>query len=155
AAGRARDAAAAADRTQRRADRLRRGPRDPVHEPVLQEPLRLQQRADRPLVQHRPGVHGVRLADRARRGTPVRQAAHRGRLAAAVAAVPGHARRRAPPGRGRGAFWLRATFMQVSTPLIQAYNMEVLPQNLRARSTSLTNMLWNLGWAASATLAGW
>jgi predicted MFS family arabinose efflux permease len=25
---------------------------------------------------------------------------------------------------------------------------------LRARSTSLNNMLWNLGWAASAVLAG-
>ena len=53
-----------------------------------------------------------------------------------------------------GAFWLRATFMQASTPLLQAFIMEVLPRELRARSTSLMNMLWNLGWAASATLAG-
>ncbi len=53
-----------------------------------------------------------------------------------------------------GAFWLRATFMQASTPLLQAFVMEVLPQNLRARSTSLNNMLWNIGWAVSATLAG-
>jgi MFS family permease len=53
-----------------------------------------------------------------------------------------------------GAFWLRATFMQASTPLLQAFIMEVLPQGLRARSTSLMNMLWNVGWAVSATLAG-
>ena len=53
-----------------------------------------------------------------------------------------------------GAFWLRATFMQASTPLLQAFIMEVLPQELRARSTSLMNMLWNLGWAVSATMAG-
>lgn len=53
-----------------------------------------------------------------------------------------------------GAFWLRATFMQASTPLLQAFVMEVLPPELRARSTSLNNMLWNLGWALSATLAG-
>jgi predicted MFS family arabinose efflux permease len=32
--------------------------------------------------------------------------------------------------------------------------MEVLPRELRARATSLNNMSWNIGWAASATLAG-
>ena len=52
------------------------------------------------------------------------------------------------------AFWLRATFMQASTPLLQAFVMEVLPQELRARSSSLNNMVWNLGWAVSATMAG-
>jgi len=52
------------------------------------------------------------------------------------------------------AFWLRASFMQASTPLVQAFTMEVLPRELRARATSLTNMGWNIGWAASATLAG-
>ena len=52
------------------------------------------------------------------------------------------------------AFWLRASFMQASTPLLQAFTMEVLPRELRARATSLTNMAWNIGWAASATLAG-
>lgn len=53
-----------------------------------------------------------------------------------------------------GAFWLRATFMQASTPLVQAFVMEALPQELRARSMSLVNMLWNIGWAVSATTAG-
>jgi predicted MFS family arabinose efflux permease len=52
------------------------------------------------------------------------------------------------------AFWLRASFMQASTPLVQAFTMEVLPRELRARATSLTNMAWNVGWATSATFAG-
>jgi MFS family permease len=52
------------------------------------------------------------------------------------------------------AFWLRASFMQASTPLVQAFTMEVLPRELRARATSLTNMSWNIGWALSATMAG-
>jgi predicted MFS family arabinose efflux permease len=45
-------------------------------------------------------------------------------------------------------------FMQASTPLLQAFVMEVLPPGLRARSSSINNMLWNLGWAVSATCAG-
>ena len=52
------------------------------------------------------------------------------------------------------SFWLRATFMQAATPLLQAFVMEVLPADLRARASSLNNMVWNLGWAASATAAG-
>ena len=52
------------------------------------------------------------------------------------------------------SFWLRATFMQASTPLVQAFIMETLPPALRARSTSIANMVWNLGWAVSATMAG-
>lgn len=53
-----------------------------------------------------------------------------------------------------GSFWMRATLMQAATPLLQAFVMEVLPPALRARSTSLNNMLWNMGWAISATTAG-
>ncbi|MBI1797118.1 MAG: MFS transporter [Candidatus Eisenbacteria bacterium] len=52
------------------------------------------------------------------------------------------------------AFWMRATLMQASTPLVQAFVMEALPVSLRARATSLINMVWNIGWAVSATLAG-
>jgi predicted MFS family arabinose efflux permease len=32
--------------------------------------------------------------------------------------------------------------------------MEALPKHLRARATSLTNLVWNAGWAVSATLSG-
>src|SRR5262245_297760 len=53
-----------------------------------------------------------------------------------------------------GAFWVRATLMQASTPLISAFVMETLPPALRARSASFTNLVWNIGWAISATLAG-
>ena len=53
-----------------------------------------------------------------------------------------------------GAFWMRATLMQAATPLLQAFVMEVLPPALRARSSSLNNMVWNIGWAVSASLAG-
>jgi predicted MFS family arabinose efflux permease len=53
-----------------------------------------------------------------------------------------------------GAFWMRATLMQASTPLVNTFIMETLPPALRARSASLTNLLWNVGWATSATVAG-
>ncbi len=52
------------------------------------------------------------------------------------------------------AFWFRATLMQASTPLLGAFVMETLPPALRARSASFTNLVWNVGWATSATLAG-
>ena len=52
------------------------------------------------------------------------------------------------------AFWLRATLMQAATPLLQAYVMEVLPPALRARSSSLNNLVWNMGWAVSSSIAG-
>lgn len=52
------------------------------------------------------------------------------------------------------AFWLRATFMQAATPLLGAFVMEALPPSLRARATSLMNLVWNVGWATSATLSG-
>ena len=52
------------------------------------------------------------------------------------------------------AFWLRATLMQASTPLLQTFIMEALPAGLRARATSIMNLVWNVGWAISATLAG-
>lgn len=52
------------------------------------------------------------------------------------------------------SFWMRATLMQASTPLVQTFVMEALPAELRARSTSLNNLVWNIGWAVSATLAG-
>jgi MFS family permease len=53
-----------------------------------------------------------------------------------------------------GAFWVRATLMQASTPLLQTFIMEALPPGLRARATSINNMVWNMGWAVSATFAG-
>jgi MFS family permease len=53
-----------------------------------------------------------------------------------------------------GAFLIRATLMQASTPLMTAFVMEVLPSHLRARASSLVNLAWNVGWAVTATFAG-
>src|SRR5262249_5365717 len=52
------------------------------------------------------------------------------------------------------AVWLRAPPMQSSTPPRPPVVVEALPPSLRARSTSLANLVWNGGWAVSATLAG-
>jgi MFS family permease len=53
-----------------------------------------------------------------------------------------------------GAFLVRATLMQSGTPLIQTFVMETLPPSLRVWSSSVVNMMWNAGWALSATLSG-
>jgi len=52
------------------------------------------------------------------------------------------------------AFLARATLMQASTPLLNTFIMEALPAKLRATATGMINLLWNVGWAVSATLAG-
>jgi len=52
------------------------------------------------------------------------------------------------------AFLIRATLMQATTPLFGAFVMEALPAELRARATSFINLLWNVGWAISATASG-
>lgn len=52
------------------------------------------------------------------------------------------------------SFWARATLMQAATPLLQTFIMEALPPALRARATSTVNLVWNMGWAVSALLAG-
>jgi MFS family permease len=57
-------------------------------------------------------------------------------------------------GTAVAAFWLRAMFMQASTPLVNTFVMETLPPALRARAASFINLVWNIGWATSATLAG-
>jgi MFS family permease len=51
------------------------------------------------------------------------------------------------------SFWLRATFMQTGTPLLTTFVMETLPAQIRARSVSLVNLLWNVGWSASSALS--
>jgi MFS family permease len=53
-----------------------------------------------------------------------------------------------------GSFWMRATLMQAASPLLQTFIMEAMPRALRARASSLINLVWNMGWAVSAMLAG-
>jgi len=57
-------------------------------------------------------------------------------------------------GVAAASFWMRAPLMQAATPLLQTFVMEAMPPALRARATSLTNLVWNIGWASSALLAG-
>ena len=44
--------------------------------------------------------------------------------------------------------------MQANTPLLNTFIMEALPAEMRATATGLISLLWNVGWALSATLAG-
>lgn len=53
-----------------------------------------------------------------------------------------------------GAFWIRATLMQAAAPLLQNFVMEALPGALRSRASSLNNLVWNVGWAFSSSVAG-
>jgi len=57
-------------------------------------------------------------------------------------------------GIAAASFWLRATLMQAASPLLQTFIMEAMPPALRARASSLINLVWNLGWGVSAVLAG-
>lgn len=53
------------------------------------------------------------------------------------------------------SFWARNSLMQAASPLLNAFAMKAVPPELRARTTGLTNTVWYLGWAASASLSGW
>jgi MFS family permease len=57
-------------------------------------------------------------------------------------------------GVAAASFWMRATLMQAASPLLQTFIMEAMPRPLRARATSLINLVWNVGWAVSAMTAG-
>jgi len=52
------------------------------------------------------------------------------------------------------AFWLRSAFMQMSSPLLNSYAMDIIPPALRARAQALDNMAWYLGWAMSSATSG-
>jgi MFS family permease len=53
------------------------------------------------------------------------------------------------------AFWMRASLMQMSSPIANAFTMEALPRRVRATANSLTSMSWNLAWALSTAFSGW
>lgn len=53
------------------------------------------------------------------------------------------------------SFWLRSAFMQMSSPLLTSYAMEIIPPALRARAQAIDNMAWYLGWAVSSAISGW
>ncbi len=52
------------------------------------------------------------------------------------------------------AFWMRTMLMNAGTPLLHSFVMGSLPAGLHARASSLMNLVWSSGWAASAAGAG-
>jgi MFS family permease len=52
------------------------------------------------------------------------------------------------------AFWLRSVFMQMSSPLVTSFAMELIPAALRARAQAIDNMCWYVGWAMSSLISG-
>lgn len=53
------------------------------------------------------------------------------------------------------AFWARSALMQMSSPLLNSFAMDLIPPALRARAVGLDNMSWYVGWSVSSALAGW
>ncbi|HSN93898.1 MAG TPA: MFS transporter, partial [Anaerolineaceae bacterium] len=53
------------------------------------------------------------------------------------------------------AYYVRATLMNMSSPVYSTYVMEKVPDESRAMAASLTSMSSNFGWAISPVLSGW
>lgn len=53
------------------------------------------------------------------------------------------------------ASWMRTALMNMANPVLSNFTMEVIPKKERATASSITNMAWNLGWAASSQAAGY
>jgi MFS family permease len=49
----------------------------------------------------------------------------------------------------------RGALMNMGNPIFSAFSMEQIPASERARFSSLTAMLWSLGWATGSTFSGW
>jgi len=45
--------------------------------------------------------------------------------------------------------------MNMSTPVLMAYVMSLVPERLRPLTASLMTLAWNLGWAVAAWISGW
>jgi MFS family permease len=53
------------------------------------------------------------------------------------------------------SFWMRASLMQMSSPLSSAFMMEIVPDDARATANSIATMAWNLSWTFSTAFSGW
>lgn len=53
-----------------------------------------------------------------------------------------------------GAYYIRLTLMNMSTPIYQTFVMERVDAKGRATVASLTSMAWSFGWAFSPTISG-
>ena len=54
-----------------------------------------------------------------------------------------------------GAYYIRLTLMNMSSPVYQTFVMEHVEPPARATVASLVSMAWNFGWAFSPTLSGY
>jgi MFS family permease len=53
------------------------------------------------------------------------------------------------------SFWMRASLMQMASPIANSFTMETVPENMRAVANSWTMIAWNLSWTVSAAASGW
>lgn len=53
------------------------------------------------------------------------------------------------------AFWMRASLMQMASPISNSFTMETVPESMRAVANSWTMIAWNLSWTVSAAASGW
>lgn len=53
------------------------------------------------------------------------------------------------------AFWMRASLMQMASPISNSFTMETVPEDMRARANSWTMIAWNLSWTISTAASGW
>ncbi len=53
------------------------------------------------------------------------------------------------------AFWMRASLMQMASPISNSFTMEMVPEGMRALANSWTMIAWNLSWSVSAAASGW
>ncbi len=52
------------------------------------------------------------------------------------------------------AAWVRSALMNIGSPLMGSFSMEILEAKERATVSSILGMLWSLGWGLGAKLAG-
>jgi MFS family permease len=53
------------------------------------------------------------------------------------------------------SFWMRASLMQMASPISNSFTMELIPEGMRAQANSWTMIAWNLSWTVSAAASGW
>ncbi len=53
------------------------------------------------------------------------------------------------------SFWMRASLMQMSSPISSAFMMEIVPAGARATVNSIATMAWTLSWTFSTAFSGW
>jgi MFS family permease len=58
-------------------------------------------------------------------------------------------------GASAGSFLVRTALMNMSSPVLAAYAMGIVPTGVRPLAASLLMLAWNAGWAISASISGY